>query len=180
MRSRFFFNVPFFQECIRPIDLKIRLKTVKEAIFILLGLMLVYGYCAHSFIIVANTTESLPYRFFVLNKHAIPRTTVPQKDRYVLFTHEKTNISMIKHVKGVPGSTIRLDAHRNLWVDDFCVGVVRDTTSTGKPLSPIHARIVPEGFVFVYATHERSFDSRYQEMGLVPISAINGVGIALL
>ena len=192
MRSRLFFKPQlfqatpqalfqgiFFQRNERQRHLKIDWPTVKKIGCILLGLMLVYGYCSHTFILVMNTTKSLPYQFFVLKKQGCPCAETPQKDTYVLFTHAKTQISMIKQVKGVPGSVIRLDAFKKLWVDDFCVGVVRETTSTGKPLSPINERLVPPGSVFVYATHERSFDSRYQEMGLVPISAIQGTGMAI-
>ena len=70
--------------------------------------------------------------------------------------------------------------NKRMWVDDFCIGTVRDTTSTGKPLSALKESIAPPGYVFVYATHERSFDCRYREMGLLPVSAIKGLGIALI
>lgn len=164
----------------RPRDLNVTLETVKKVSTILFGLMLVYGYCAHNFMCVANTTESLPHRFFVLKRCMPSHLNAPRKGLYVYFTHEKTNIPMIKQVKGVPGSRIHLDATQRMWVDDFCIGIVQETTSTGEFLSALKEKIVPKGFVFVYATHERSFDSRYQEMGLVPVSAIKGSGIALL
>ncbi len=173
------FHSVFFQKKERQGHFKMDWQTVKKMGCILLGLMLLYGYCTHHFIIVKNTTESLPYSFFALKKQDFPCAELPQKDAYVLFTHTKTQIPMIKQVKGVPGSVIRLDAFKKLWVDDFCVGAVRETTSTGKPLSLIHDKLVPPGYVFVYAFHERSFDSRYQEMGLVPIATIQGVGMPL-
>lgn len=180
MRSRRFFKVPYIYTCVQSVQKGMCTKTLRKATFTLLGLMLAYGYCAHNFIIVANTTESLPFRFFVLKKRMPPRIKAPRKELYVYFTHEKTNIPMIKQVKGVPGSRIRLDATQRMWVDDFCIGIVRDTTSTGKPLSALKETIVPAGYVFVYATHDRSFDSRYSEVGLVPVSAIKGSGRALL
>ena len=180
MRSRRFFNAPYLYTCVKSAQKGMCTKTVKKMSCILLGLMLAYGYCAHSFICVLNTTESLPYRFFVLKKRNASRFNVPHKESYIYFTHEKTNISMIKQVKGVPGSRIHLDATQRMWVDDFCIGIVQETTSTGEPLSALCETIVPEGFVFVYASHARSFDSRYFEMGLVPVSAIKGSGIALL
>jgi conjugal transfer pilin signal peptidase TrbI len=177
--SHALFHSIFFQKKKRQGHFKMDWQTVRKVGCILLGLMLLYGYCAHHFIIVKNTTESLPYSFFVLKRQGFPCADLLQKDAYILFTHAKTQIPMIKQVKGVPGSVICLDAFKKLWVDDFCVGVVREITSTGKPLSPIHEKFVPPGYVFVYASHERSFDSRYQEMGLVPIAAIQGVGMAL-
>lgn len=180
MRSRLFFKSPSIKTMKKVLELNIDVKTFRKVSFILLGLMLVYGYCAHSFILVANTTESLPFRFFALKKRMPPRIQAPQKGRYVYFIHEKMNIPMIKQVKGIPGSRIHLDTNKRMWVDDFCIGTVRDTTSTGKPLSALKETIVPTGYVFVYATHDRSFDSRYVEMGLVPVSIIKGSGIALL
>lgn len=180
MRSRTFCNVPFLKAIMRPRDLNVTLETVKKVSTVLLGLMLAYGYCAYSFIIVANTTESLPFRFFVLKKRNASRLNVPHKESYIYFTHEKTNIPMIKQVKGVPGSRIHLDATKRMWVDDFCIGIVQETTSTGEALSALCETIVPTGFVFVSATHIRSFDSRYAAFGLIPIHTIKGYGIAVL
>ena len=42
-----------------------------------------------------------------------------------------------------------------------------DQTKDGKPLTPLRVEIVPEGYVFVAGDHLRSFDSRYEEFGLV-------------
>jgi len=49
-----------------------------------------------------------------------------------------------------------------------------DQTKDGKPLTPLRATIVPEGYVFIVGDHPRSFDSRYEEFGLVPQEKIWG------
>lgn len=41
-------------------------------------------------------------------------------------------------------------------------------TKDGNLLTPLKADVVPEGYVFVAGDHLRSFDSRYEEFGLVP------------
>lgn len=52
-----------------------------------------------------------------------------------------------------------------------------DRTTNGSLLTPLRATIVPEGYVFVAGDHLRSFDSRYEEFGLVPLEKIWGKGV---
>lgn len=52
-------------------------------------------------------------------------------------------------------------------------------TREGKPLTPIEDSFVPMGYVFVGGDHPRSFDSRYQEFGLVPLNKVWGKAIAV-
>lgn len=47
-------------------------------------------------------------------------------------------------------------------------------TSKGEPLMPLSERTISKGFVFVAGDHPQSFDSRYEEFGLVPIERITG------
>lgn len=50
-------------------------------------------------------------------------------------------------------------------------------TKEGKLLTPLGAPVIPEGYVFVGGDHPRSFDSRYEEFGLVPFAKIWGKGV---
>lgn len=50
-------------------------------------------------------------------------------------------------------------------------------TSKGKPLTPIAINVIPEGYLFVAGDNPQSFDSRYEEFGLVPKEKIWGRGI---
>lgn len=50
-------------------------------------------------------------------------------------------------------------------------------TSRGKALTPLTSSVVPEGYVFVAGDNPHSFDSRYEEFGLVPIEKIWGRGV---
>lgn len=129
---------------------------------------------------VKTLTPSLPYRYFIIVKRSAECKTVPKKNRYVYFCKKDAPLTVVKQVKGLPGSTLRYDHQGNLWVDDFCVGKPRYHSSHGVILKPIPAGIVPSGFVFGYAPHEKSFDSRYENFGLIPISSIKGVGVAIL
>ena len=52
-----------------------------------------------------------------------------------------------------------------------------ETTREGKPLTPLSTESVPPGYVFVIGDNPRSFDSRYEEFGLVAREKIFGRGI---
>jgi signal peptidase I len=52
-----------------------------------------------------------------------------------------------------------------------------DQTTGGDPLTPLSAKIIPEGALFVLGDHPHSFDSRYEEFGLVPVDKIWGKAI---
>lgn len=49
-----------------------------------------------------------------------------------------------------------------------------ERTKEGKPLTPLTTILIPQGYVFVAGDHSRSFDSRYEEFGLVPMENIKG------
>ncbi|MFX6119214.1 S26 family signal peptidase, partial [Acinetobacter baumannii] len=49
-----------------------------------------------------------------------------------------------------------------------------DKTKEGKLLTPLSISIVPEGYIFVVGDNIRSFDSRYEEFGLVPLDKVWG------
>ncbi|OJW54569.1 MAG: signal peptidase I [Alphaproteobacteria bacterium 41-28] len=50
-------------------------------------------------------------------------------------------------------------------------------TTDGKPLTPISATIIPSGHIFVAGDNLYSFDSRYEEFGLVPMEKIWGKAV---
>jgi signal peptidase I len=54
-----------------------------------------------------------------------------------------------------------------------------EKTSEGKPLTPLLAISVPEDYVFVAGDNPNSFDSRYEEFGLVPREKIWGKAIVV-
>lgn len=60
-------------------------KTLKKMGSVLVGLMLIYGIASHTLLFVVSATESLPYRFFVLQKRSISSTPCPKKRRMSCF-----------------------------------------------------------------------------------------------
>lgn len=114
-----------------------------------------------------NQTPSLGYRVFVCVKGLKLK-----RGDFVSFHNHPTayfeKISYTKRLMGLPGDPIHMEKHQpRLFVNDKLIGFLRTTTREGKPLHPLKATIVPEGYVFVSADHPHSFDSRYEEFGLV-------------
>jgi len=50
-------------------------------------------------------------------------------------------------------------------------------TKEGQALTALPIQIVPEGTLFVVGDHPRSFDSRYEEFGLVPVEKVWGKAV---
>jgi conjugal transfer pilin signal peptidase TrbI len=122
--------------------------------------------------LTVNGTQSLPYHgFFCVKGMAIKRG-----DLVCLKGHETAytpDISLTKRLLGLPGDIIEVRGN-HVFVVGKNVGPLQKQTKDGRPLTPLKARMVPKGFVFLSADHPRSFDSRYEEFGLVPESIIQG------
>jgi hypothetical protein len=57
------------------------------------------------------------------------------------------------------------------------IGVIKGWSKKSEPLSAIHSGIIPGGKFFAYTPHIDSFDSRYQEIGLIDEKDIIGTAI---
>ena len=138
-----------------------------------------------------STTASLSHRTFLKLKQMSP-----QKGDYTCFDCPWYGGNVVKKIVGVAGDSIVYDREGNLWVKTLWaktlsvktvwvgrqlkVGKQKKKSKDGRLLTPIKPGIIPEGMVFVMGDHERSFDSRYEEMGLIPVHALQGRVIALL
>ena len=123
---------------------------------------------------VKSYTDSLPQHYFL----QLPNTS-PKKRDLTLVYNDFYKGNLIKQIIGVAGDHVWYDQEQRLWVNDQCVGSCRLNTDSGKKLTAISSQVIPEGYVFLYAPHSESFDSRYQEVGLVPVTQLQGKLIAL-
>jgi signal peptidase I len=83
------------------------------------------------------------------------------------------NGNLAKKVVGLPGDIIHISKN-TIFVSEHKIGPLQAETKTGKLLTPLQQKSIPEGYVFVAGDDERSFDSRYEEFGLVPLQEIWG------
>lgn len=114
-----------------------------------------------------NRTKSLPYSVFLTVKG------LPYKEGdFVTIRNHSTryfsDICFTKRVEGMEG-----DKTAPLLTD------LKTHTKHSKPLTPLKAKTIPAGYVFVKANHPRSFDSRYEEFGLVAADSIIGKAFPL-
>src|SRR5262249_1005979 len=116
-----------------------------------------------------NLSESLPDLVYVLDvgsdfdKGDLVQFPVPPGVPDPAF-----NKDFVKGVVGVPGDLVE---HRDgvAFVAGAEVGRILDETRQGRPLEPGPVGVIPPGFVFVQGLNERSYDSRYKDVGLIPV-----------
>lgn len=125
--------------------------------------------------IIHSTTNSLPYSTFLMLK-----TLPPCKGDYTCLESAWYGCRVIKEVIGVSGDVVTYDYSGFLSVGDVVIGKPHPQASNGRPLTPVQSGVIPEGYVFLRGSHDRSFDSRYQEMGLVHKRKLEGKGIGLV
>jgi len=119
--------------------------------------------------ILHSSTGSLPYRTFLLLKKLSS-----QKGGYTCFDSPWYGGKVIKKVAGTAGDAISYDRAGHLWVGGLKVGKPHKKARDGRPLTPLPPGVIPKGKVFVAGDHERSFDSRYAELGLLPVQSLQG------
>lgn len=102
------------------------------------------------------------------------------KGDIVLITEHTTALykgrNFAKRVVGLPGDRIEL-AGDQLYVAGQANLKVHEKSLSGKDLHPTNAQEIPAGYIFVAGDHDRSFDSRYQEFGLVPLDKVWGKAV---
>lgn len=161
--------------------LRIRLKRCMTKPSLKKGLMSfvvgfgVFGFLSERIHFIKSLTDSLPQHYFV----HLPKMT-PQVGDLTLVRNQFYGSCLIKKIIGQGGDRIRTDARGELWVGQQRVGKVYPQTGDGRKLTPTQSQVIPEGRVFLYSPHPKSFDSRYQEVGLVSVSDLEGLVIAIV
>jgi len=136
---------------------------------------------SHHVNIVYNHTDSLPHRLFLQVKHLKPK-----RGDYTCLMSPWYGRRVIKKVVGMAGDRLVYDKGGNLWVNTLWmgralkIGKQKKRAKDGRQLTPIKPGVIPAGKVFVVGDHERSFDSRYEELGLIPEAALQGRLLALI
>ncbi len=130
------------------------MKTVKIQIPATLLLFLtVYLTCSFLFPtplfgIRINVSSSLPFKLFF----SAPFRTL-MKNRYVSIEHSSSSILVAKQLIGVPGDIVAI-REGHIYVNDQNYGCILQQSPSGIPLTPLSEEIIPEGYVFVYASHK--------------------------
>lgn len=128
------------------------------SIILLSSVLLFYLF---GFQVVFSKDDSLPYRIYISKPlKAVKRGII------VTFYHTESKRFFGKRVVGVPGDAVDLK-DGNIIVAGKNFGKVMKTSKSGRMYHPISPCVIPDGYYFLCGTHEYSFDSRYQELGLI-------------
>jgi conjugal transfer pilin signal peptidase TrbI len=142
-----------------------RILIVFSSLFILLGLLTSPWF---PYAIRINSSFSLPhYAFWGIKE----KPTQLHKGQIVAFSHSISSIVLIKEVAGLPGDMIRVK-NQHIYINDKDIGEIKKDSPSGSKLTPIREGIIEKGKIFVRGWHEQSFDSRYEEIGLIEVSSI--------
>ncbi len=112
----------------------------------------------------------------------LPLVSTPAIGDRVLFEPPEalgSPVPWLKTVRGLPGAAIAVDADRIVHLDGVPVGRAKARALDGRTLVPVVPGAVPPGHYFLHADHPDSHDSRYAEIGPVPVGRILGRAIAL-
>lgn len=126
-------------------------------------------------------TDSLNNVHYVL---FLKSNTIKRGDIVAIKAHREDHVGDLKkwpyskRVLGIPGDhIIRNEGGITIIPQESNFLSLLNKTSKGKPLNPISNTIIPEGYIFVAGDNPQSFDSRYEEFGLVPMEKVWGRGI---
>ena len=85
----------------------------------------------------------------------------------------------LKRVLGMPGDAVSVDSVGRVSVGGSGAGLAKQFALDGRPLDEIEPGAIPPGHYYLHGDHADSHDSRYAEIGLVPLERILGRAAAL-
>jgi conjugative transfer signal peptidase TraF len=137
---------------------------------LLLGLVI---FVAHFFsALLISKSSSLPYKvYFLVKGNNWQKGDVVAIKNFV--TSYTQNQHFTKQIAGTAGDVITV-ANDYILVNGIKFAKLKTQTKDHKKLTPIVEQTIPQQCFFVLAQHNDSFDSRYQEFGLVHKDYIEG------
>lgn len=116
--------------------------------------------------VLINTTHSLPHTFYLTNPSKAP---IKCGD-FIAFKHASSPNIVVKKVVGVAGDVIgKTDS--TLFINGQKLNL-KSVRANGTVLTPLKDSAVKDGTLCVAGDHINSFDSRYEEFGLVPLTHV--------
>lgn len=157
-------------------DFKLDKANLKKGLWWFAIAFISFGMLSEHVHFIKSPTDSLPQLYFV----QFPKLT-PKKGDLTIVYNGWYKGKIIKRIIGIAGDQISTDGHGNIFINQQKIGRAHEHTNmqSGLSLTTIKPQVIPEGRVFLHSPHPRSFDSRYQEVGLVPVNDLEGkvVGI---
>ncbi|MBL0941403.1 MAG: S26 family signal peptidase [Alphaproteobacteria bacterium] len=154
-------------------------RALKGLCGLMVTLGIVYLFCENTQLLL-NQSPSLNHKAFFIVKGLPAR-----KGDLVSFRGHKakyfSDVIFTKKIVGVAGEKIIRQSNM-LWIEEkgrTPIFPLLPVTDEGEALTPLQATLIPQGYMFVKGDHPRSFDSRYEEFGLVKVGSFIGRTFAL-
>lgn len=125
-----------------------------------------------------NQSDSLPQKLFFVT---YSKANIQLGDLVAFRLNrgqEYQSSVLIKIIGGKAFDDIKID-NNLLYVNNKKIGKIQPTRRNGASLTPLQAQKIPAGKYFAYTPEFFSFDSRYQEIGLIDEKEIIGKAYAL-
>ena len=162
--------------------LKFQDKSQKKRFWIFYGIiafLLILGGARYFYSISINTSESLPQTLFIMVKRQLP-----EKGGFVVFKFPgkrfySSKDEFVKYYKGAPGDLVETRG-REIYLNGEKVAVAKEKSLKGEPLYPLNFNgVIPPGKMFVMGESKDSYDSRYDDVGLVDVGRVVGAAYPL-
>ncbi len=141
-------------------------------------MLAIFGMIPQHYQIVLNHSSSLPLSFVIIKKGELPAT---KGQVFVFFvrdnpTYKNKEVKFIKLLGGKEGDVVKIN-DRDFSINDGFIGTAKTLSLKGEPLTMAASGIIPAHKFFAYTNHIDSFDSRYNEIGLIDEKNIIGTAI---
>mgnify|MGYP002145431658 FL=1 len=162
-------------------DFKLDKASLKKGFWGFIIAFISFGIFSEHVHLIKSPTDSLREHYFI----QFPKVT-PKKGDLTVVYNGWYNGKIIKRIIGTAGDQISTDGHGNIFINQAKIGQAHERSEfTGKgnmivTLTTIQPQVIPEGRVFLYSPHPQSFDSRYLEVGLVPVEDLEGKVFAIV
>lgn len=139
-----------------------------------LGLLFIQLVFASYFSLAFNVSNSLPGTLFIVQKGNLE----VHRGDLVAFQWEGADFYnkgslFLKRIVGEQGDSVT-EKQREFFVNGLSMGVAKEFSKTGKPLSVGKTGVIPEGEFYVAGDHKDSLDSRYAVTGWIHKRQIAG------
>jgi len=122
--------------------------------------------------ILISKSDSLPHKiYFLVKGNNWKKGDLVAIKNFI--TQYTTNQHFTKKIVGIAGDVVTIEG-KHILINGVKHAQLKEKTKNHKKLTPIVAQTIPQQYFFVIATHDDSFDSRYQEFGLVRENYIEG------
>ena len=152
--------------------MKIKNQTKRTGSYIILLAGVILFIAPFKTAVLFNKSDSLPHKIYFLAKGSSweKGDLVAIKNFTTSYTKDQ---HFTKKIVGVAGDVVTIEGEHVL-VNGIKHARLKGKTKSNKKLTPTIAQTIPQQYFFVIAEQNDSFDSRYQEFGLVRENYIEG------